>query len=829
MSFVRPLALKLAAALLAPAAIAWFVATHCYPCDEAQRTTAAALAGGALLAVSAVLALALRAFAAPLTSALAARDAPPSETERQRAAASAMHLPSRVAATLLVASLAAMALLAAQMPLATGLDLAIAVAAVALALALMAAMLGYSIAARGTASALAALGPVELATSRTLRGKVAIVCSGLLAITSLLVGGAGYARYRADTERHQLAAVGEALDRAVASAGERGPAAVAEAARVATGAEIAAVAANGDVLGRAAAALPAGVEAAALAVPGVAPAAGGWRLWRPLPRGGTVAAFVSDAPLRARRAEFWGDLLVLAIGLLGASGLLVVMAARGLTFSVSSLGQAADRIASGDLTVSPPSLSRDELGQLAGHFRRMSQGLAALVTDVQAASRGVHDASREMEAIGARVKNGAKEEHERVRAVQGAVEAMQGSVATVAGGVDTVAEYVHTTSAALGALAAALEDVRREARDLEGRTASAGADFDKVAEAGRRAQTQLGALDDLAMSAQGTLASVSASLTGLETSAVASQLAAAQAAELAERAGDVVQETVAGVDGLRSAVGDAKRRVAVLGRRSDDIDHILDFIGEVAGRTNLLSLNASIIATQAGEHGKAFAVVADQIRELAAQISSSTKSIGEIIRAVRDDVSGTARLIDRGDALATDGVASARKSLQALHEIRGATARGHEAASSFREAVQAHASATRDVAGLVGSVAESSRSLSEAIQMVSKSVAAVSSVSRGVGGLADQVSRALEEQSGAGRRQLETLERMDGILVDITHGVEDHGAATRSVCDALAHLGRTAEQQDGAVVELSAVAERLGGRSRALAERVARFKLDLQG
>jgi methyl-accepting chemotaxis protein len=378
-------------------------------------------------------------------------------------------------------------------------------------------------------------------------------------------------------------------------------------------------------------------------------------------------------------------------------------------------------------------------------------------------------------------------------------------------------------------MAAALEDVRRQAQELEARAAAAGIDVERLSDGGRRAQKQLVGLDDLASNGQTALASVSASLSGLETSAVASQLAAAQAAELADHAGGVVQETVTGMEGVRAAVDDAKRRVAVLGRRSDDIDHILDFIGEVAGRTNLLSLNASIIATQAGEHGKAFAVVADQIRDLAAQISSSTKSIGEIIRAVRDDVSGTARLIDRGDALAGEGVARARKSLDALHAIRIATARGHETAAAIREAVQTHAQSTRDVSSLVASVAENTQSLSDAIQMVGRSVAAVGSVSRGVGALADKVSRALEEQSGAGRRQLETLERIDAMLDDITRAVESHDAATRRVREALAHLGRTAAQHETAVVELSGVAERLGGRSRALAEHVGKFKIELHG
>ncbi|HEX9291307.1 MAG TPA: methyl-accepting chemotaxis protein, partial [Anaeromyxobacteraceae bacterium] len=219
------------------------------------------------------------------------------------------------------------------------------------------------------------------------------------------------------------------------------------------------------------------------------------------------------------------------------------------------------------------------------------------------------------------------------------------------------------------------------------------------------------------------------------------------------------------------------------------------------------------------------AVVADQIRELASQISSSTKSIGEIIRAVRDDVSGTARLIDRGDELASAGVAHARKSLDALREIRTATAKGHETAAAIRDAVQAHASSTRDVSNLVSSVAESSHSLTEAVQMVGKSVSAVGAVSRGVGALADKVSRALEEQTGLGRQQLESLERINAMLADITRAVANHDDATRRVRAVLAHLSRSARQHEGVVVELSAVGDRLTARSRALAERVAKFKI----
>jgi methyl-accepting chemotaxis protein len=294
---------------------------------------------------------------------------------------------------------------------------------------------------------------------------------------------------------------------------------------------------------------------------------------------------------------------------------------------------------------------------------------------------------------------------------------------------------------------------------------------------------------------------------------------------MAERSGGVVEETVHGIETLRAAVSDAHRRITALGRRSDDIDQVVDFISEVAGRTNLLSLNASIIASQAGEHGKAFAVVADQIRDLAAQIARSTKSIGDIIHAVREDVEATAALINRGDALAGEGVQLARNSLEALGEIQRTTALGTKAAGEIRAAVEVHAGSSRDLSDLVESVAGGSKAVTGAVQLVGRSVAAVGSVSRSVNALAEQVARALEDQAGQGRRQMDNLARLERMISEITQAVKAHNQATRRVREALGDLSDTAVGHEQAVEGLTGVADRIGARAVELAERVGRFRV----
>jgi methyl-accepting chemotaxis protein len=700
---------------------------------------------------------------------------------------------------------------------------AVALAGSGSAFAILAAMLSYVVALRFVSTVLLELGTDDARHRGTVSGKIVLVSVGLVWMATVLLVCTSYVRYRHDLEQRYVDAGVAAQERAARGLAAERAEPIAELVYLASGAPTLVLHEDGAVLAR----VPASGTVALEGLPrgtGVEALAGGWRLRRSA-GALTLVSFLPDTPLREQREGFRADASLLAAVLVLASVVLVWFATRSLTMPIRLLGNAADRIASGDLTVRPPTVSRDELGRLAADFRKMASGLATLLAEVRDASAGVNAETQGMGVIGDRVKGGAREEHERVLALRSAVEAMQSSVQLVGRGIETLTDYVHSTSTAVGQMAAALEEVRRQAVELEHHMGSADADVRKLSEAGQSAHTELGALGALAGNAKTTLASVSASLAGLETSAIASQLAAAQAAEMADHAGAVVHDTVGGIESLRSAVGDAKKRVAVLWRRSDDIDKILDFIGEVAGRTNLLSLNASIIATQAGEHGKAFAVVAEQIRELAAQISSSTKSIGQIIRAVRDDVNGTARLIDRGDALAAEGVAHARKSLGALQEIRTATAKGHETAAAIRDAVQVHALSTREVSNLVTSVAANSQSLADAIEMVGTSVAAVGSVAEGARALADEVSRALDEQSGLGRRQLASLELIDSMLSDITRAVMSHDANTRRVHEVLSALSVTAEQHEAAVVELSGVAERLGGRSRALAERVNRFKI----
>jgi methyl-accepting chemotaxis protein len=814
-----------AAAILLSQLVVWWMATTVLPLTPEQHQTFRwihpATAAGMVVLVLVAIALACR----PLRRAASAPGAPDAEAAGRRAALAAHRLPAAAASAAILAGVLATVTRAAVMRGAgTPGDVALAGAGVGVAAAILGGMAVYALCVSAAARALDALGPrLEVAARGTVRGKILVVGFGLNTIGLLLFAATGYSRYRADIDREYVASGLRAQQSALAAGGRLGDAELAEHVWLVTASPTALLEPDGTVAARHGGGDRSLGELAT--APGVLRTADGWVVATRAPGGGLVASWMPEAPLRERRRAFWASLASTGLLVYLAGAVLAWMAARAITNPFRSLGLAADRIASGDLTASPPSVSQDEMGRLAADFRRMAQGLKGLVIDVQAASLGVSDGAREAGAIGERVRLGATGQHHGVVAVQGAVEAMEDSVAQVARGVGALSEYVSATTAAVGEMAAGLEEVRRKGAELDRAMDSALADVENLAGAGREAESTLGDLEGLASHAGGTLAGVRASVSALERAAGESEANAALVAEMAERSGGVVEETVHGIETLRAAVSDAHRRINILGRRSDDIDQVVDFISEVAGRTNLLSLNASIIAAQAGEHGKAFAVVADQIRDLAAQIARSTKSIGDIIHSVREDVEATAALIDRGDALAVEGVQLARNSLEALGQIQRTTAQGRETAGAIRAAVDAHASSSRDVSLLVESVANGSRAVTAAVQLVGRSVAGVGSVSRSVNALAEQISRALEEQAGLGRRQMESLSRLDRMISDITRAVESHNAATRRVRETLGQLSHATGDHEVAVDGLSGVADRLGSRARALAERIDRFKV----
>jgi len=402
---------------------------------------------------------------------------------------------------------------------------------------------------------------------------------------------------------------------------------------------------------------------------------------------------------------------------------------------ITNLGNAVAALEQGDLTTQIetgtqplPSVSRDEFGAIAktfnsmletiqstiGSFRQSQASLSELVGDLKLSSAQVASASGTLASVSAQVGVATEEITATMSEVSSASEQSARGASEIAQGSGTQAIALSESTEQVKQLADAVGSVARDA-------AGAGVVAEKT-------------------DAAATLGS------------------------------KAVAETVAGMQRIKKTVTETAGVIQELGEASAKIGVIVTTIDEIAGQTNLLALNAAIEAARAGEAGRGFAVVADEVRKLAERSSSATKEIAEVIGQVQSRTAQAVSAIEIG-----------------TKDVAVGTALAEQAGSALQDIQRLVADLSRQVQG-IGSAAE---------EMAAS---------------ADDVARSITEVAA--------------VVEEASAAAEEMSASAQEVSASIQTVSGTTAQQSASVEELVASAEDLSGVARTLDETIARFKVD---
>ncbi|MFQ5735929.1 MAG: methyl-accepting chemotaxis protein [Thermodesulfobacteriota bacterium] len=220
--------------------------------------------------------------------------------------------------------------------------------------------------------------------------------------------------------------------------------------------------------------------------------------------------------------------------------------------------------------------------------------------------------------------------------------------------------------------------------------------------------------DQLSLTSQVAASSeqMSASITEAAKNCSVAAEAARDATHVASKGSEVITRTIEGMNGIASRVRETAQQVTSLNARSEDIGRIIEVIDDIADQTNLLALNAAIEAARAGEHGRGFAVVADEVRRLSERTVKATKEIGMTIGNIQQETQSAVISMEACDSEVESQVKLAGEAKNSLGEIVTKVQSVNEMIYRIASAVEEQSTASDQISGDMEKVAGLTRDTS---------------------------------------------------------------------------------------------------------------------
>ncbi|HEY9652799.1 MAG TPA: methyl-accepting chemotaxis protein, partial [Coleofasciculaceae cyanobacterium] len=395
-------------------------------------------------------------------------------------------------------------------------------------------------------------------------------------------------------------------------------------------------------------------------------------------------------------------LMTLAAGLagFGTTWALGRITTRQIHRATTDLQKQFDAISQGNLNASATIYSEDEFGQLAAGFNQMARVILTTTSEAQRKAEEQEQAKEDLQ-------------RQVIRLLDDVEGAARGDLTVQA----------EVTADVLGAVADSFNLTIQNLREIVQQVKQAARQVNKGASdseifARSLSSDALRQAEELAVTLNSV--QVMTDLIGrVAESAKEAEDVARSASATALKGGEAVERTVGGILQIRETVAETTRKVKRLAESSQEISKIVALISQIASRTNLLALNASIEAARAGEAGRGFAIVADEVRQLADRSAKALKEIEQIVLQIQSETSSVMTAMEEGTQQVIDGTRRAEQAKRSLEDIVQVSNRIDALVRSIAADTVEQTETSRAVAQVMQSVELTAQETSQEAQRVS--------------------------------------------------------------------------------------------------------------
>ena len=422
-----------------------------------------------------------------------------------------------------------------------------------------------------------------------------------------------------------------------------------------------------------------------------------------------------------------------------------------------------------------------DLGEIAEQIERLRGVIGTSIFRMAELSGRVQDLPEHIAGALATAERSAEDQEAAIEETASLFANINTSIRGINSEVENLAHSNEETAASIQQMSTAVEQVASTSVTLQESVESSTASIHQLGTSIRRVAENADEVQTVAQETATATAEMDRAIQEVGEHVRGASELTKRASESADQGSEAVNATINGIAIIRDQTLKAKRALEGLADRIGEIGQIATVIGGISDETNLLSLNAAIIAAQAGEHGKAFAVVADQVKTLAQRASGSAKQIEEMIQTVQEGSNNAVSAMASGIDSVEQGVERSRVAGESLLSIRSAASEANGQVAEIARATEEQALNSKHLASAANRVSENVEQISHAM---SEQSAASDTLLRSANAYLDmcrQMAQAMEEQRATGRYITANSSSITDLIRSIQSNTANHQEASRQV------------------------------------------------
>lgn len=484
---------------------------------------------------------------------------------------------------------------------------------------------------------------------------------------------------------------------------------------------------------------------------------------------------------RSFHSIMWTTIISI-MGITAVAFLFWIVARKLVIKPLQSIEKAARSLADGDLTFRLDMKADDEIGRTIKAMNESSRSLGDIFQRVKNGSQRVTAVAEKVEAEFKNVTENTKLETEAIANIASSLEEMNSAAAEISESTEHLAVSTEEKAASMEEIVTSISQVANSAQELSHVVDTTSSSIEELSATIKEVAYKA---EELAAASEETLAAteeISSSIKEVEQSAKESAMLSEKVKNEASTIGiSSVAKTIEGIQNIKISFDNTANSIKKLGVRSDQIGKILNVIDEVADQTTLLALNAAILAAQAGEHGKGFSVVADEIKDLAERTSYSTHEIEGLIQAVQQEVKDAILAMDEGLRSVEEGLSVANDAGDALSKIVESSEKSAEMSFSIERSTTEQSKTTRLVSESMEKVKNMVSQIAKATLEQSKGTLLITQATEKMRDVSNHVSTATSEQLISTKHISQAMELVSEKSLQIAKAVNEQRAGANQI------------------------------------------------